>query len=167
VCMCLCKCTMLSCLSVLLIMLNPRDDTLNPPCQPGPLQQHSGKQLGLALAHSLHTHAPAHARTHTHLSGNTKAGHKEKKAFLLGKKSKQLSHICICVCEHVSEEGERELGKQRKRETHTHTHTHTHTQTHISDTKKEEIKQHFLCLEIQHCHKAMIETDYREAYTDH
>lgn len=58
-------------------------------------------------------------------------------------------------------EKERERGK----DTHNHTHTHSHTCT--SDTKKEEIKQHFLCLEIQNCHKAMIENEYMEAYTDH
>lgn len=39
----------------------------------------------------------------THLSGNTKASQEEKKAFLLGKKSKQLSHICIYVCERMYE----------------------------------------------------------------
>lgn len=97
-------------------MLNPEDDTLNPLCQPGPLQQHSGKELGLALAHSLHPH------THAHLSGNTKAGHKEKKAFLLGKKSKQLSHICVCVSECERKGRAKEGGKD--------------TQMHFKDKKR-------------------------------
>lgn len=91
--MCLCKCAMLSCLSIWVIMLNPKNDTLNPLCQTGPLQQHSSEERGLALVHSLH----AHTDIHTYSSGNTKAGRKDKKAFLLGKKSKQLSHICICA----------------------------------------------------------------------
>ena len=96
-CMCPCKCAILSCLSIVVITFNPMDDTFNPLCQPSPLQQHSGKDLGLALVHSsVITHAHTHKHAHTYLSGNTKAGRKEKKAFLLGKKSK-LSHICICV----------------------------------------------------------------------
>ncbi len=53
--------------------------------------------------------------------------------------------------------------EKRKRERHVYTHTNTWT----SERKKEEIKQHFLCLETQNCHKAMIENEYKEAYTDH
>ncbi len=155
--MCLCECTMLSCLSISLIMLNPGDDTLNPVCQPGPLQRHSGEELGLALAHSLHSHT----HTHTCLSSNTKAGHKEKKAFLLSKISKQLSHLYMCVWE--CEKGQREQEQQGKKEKEGKTPTRTHT----SDTKKEEIKQHFLCLETQNCHKGTMQIEYKEAYTDH
>ncbi len=119
-CMCLCECTMLSCLSISLIMLNPGDDTLNPVCQPGPLQRHSGEELGLALAHSLHSHT----HTHTCLSSNTKAGHKEKKAFLLSKISKQLSHLYMCVRMRERAEGARATGKERERREDTHTYTH-------------------------------------------
>lgn len=101
-CMCLCKCTMLSCISFLLIMLNPRDDTLNPLCQPGPLQQHSGKELGLALAHCLHTQA------HTHTCQVTpKWVTKRRKHFCMARKANKYP-TSVYVCENVREKEERE-----------------------------------------------------------
>ena len=95
-------------------MPNPRDDTLNPLCQPGPLQRHSGEELGLALAHSLRTHT----HIHMHLSGNTGAGHKEKKAFFAGQeKQTTISHLYVRMWERKKRK--RERGKERDTYTHT------------------------------------------------
>ena len=63
--------------------------------------------------------------------------------------------MCVRTCERKGRGSKRNRAEEGK--------THTTTHTCMSDTKKEEIKQHFLCLEIQNCHKAMIDNDYKEA----
>lgn len=162
--MCLCKCTMLSCLSILLIMLNPggwhSQSSLSTWAFAAALRQGTG--------FSTCSLSP-HTRTHT-CQVTPKRVTKRRKHFCLARKANNYP-TSVYVCENVREKGEREWEQQRKKEkegkTHTIIHIRRHTHTCISDTKKEEIKQHFLCLEIQNCHEAMIENDYKEAYTDH
>ena len=135
--MCWCECPLLSCLSILLITLNPREDTLNPLCQSRSLQQHSSKELGLALAHSLHqkcTYSLTHTHTHTHTQTHSlthicqvtpKQVTKRRKHFCLGRKENNYP-TSVYVCENMSKKGKREWEQQKEKEGNTHTQTYTH-----------------------------------------